>query len=393
MMKKNKLIAGLVAGSLLLSGCFGDNDKKRLQATDKAAIINTVAADYSDSNLELVDLLNTDTPLTAVAGDYSTGQSDYTVDVWGEFFYRIGRSGIDTVSKYSIKAPETAIVSFDTRDAADDPTANPYSLVFVNDTKAYLIRYASDMLWIVNPSAESEANFKTGEIDLSAYRNNDTAPGMAAGVIVDDKLYLVLQRLNGWTPEENESYAVVIDTTSDEEIDTRAPGSAETLKGIRLQTANPQSIVYQPDAGLFVQSIGTWSGDYIGGIEKINTTDYSTSVIIDDDAGTGRMSGLALINDTLGYIISYAGWQNTSLYSFDPSNGDIADSAINNLSSIDIKHLAVDDLDRLWVSIGDASNPRVAILDTMSDSIVHTVQTEMNPGKVVFAAAFVTIED
>lgn len=391
---KNRLLLALLCSSLLIAGC-NDNDKRRVITSDKAAIINTVDPGFAGANLELVDLLNTDTPLTAVEGNYDTNQSDFGLTAHGEYFYRIGKYNIDTVTKYSIRNPEHEIYTYSTIDKSDDTTSNTYTMVFLNDEKAYLIRYASDEIWVVDPSAATEAEFKTGEIDLSDYRRNNTPPGMSDGVIVDGKLYVSLQRLDGWTPTAGESYVAVIDTATDTEIDTRESDSSATLKGIQLESANPQSIIYNPEAGLFVQSIGTWSDDYIGGVEKIDTSDYSTELLIDDDNTTGRISGLAIVNDTLGYIISYTGWQNTSLYSFDPADGSIASSAVSNLAGpeLDITSLTVDEDGRLWVSIGDASNPRVEILDTMSDSIVHTLETVMNPGKVVFAEASKTIQD
>lgn len=296
------------------------------------AIINTIAPDYTDSDLVLVDISTSS--FSKSSGNHQTGFSDYAVAAHGEYFYQIGRNNLDIVKQYSVSTPTSTNYSYSTLDDVNDPTSNPYTMVFVDNNKAFLIRYASDKLWVVNPSAASEANFKLAEIDLSAY-NYPTAsdvPKMSSGIIVDGKLYLAMERLNGYTAVAGESYVAVIDVNTYQEVDTRTAGSSASLKGIQLKTANPQKLVYQEDAGLFVQSIGKWSGsdpaDYIGGVEKIDTTDYSTSYVIDDDSTTARISNLEIINETLGYVVIYYAWGSTALFSFDPSTGTIDDSPI-----------------------------------------------------------------
>ena len=386
-----RLISALLFCSILITGC-SDNDKSRLQATDKAAIINT-ANFTSGANLEIVDLL-AGGALQSEEGSYDDGQSDYTVTSYGEHFYRIGRKDIDTVSKYSIQEPGQAIYTYSTIDDPNDPTSNTYEIVFESNSKAYMIRYESNAIWVVNPSAETEADFKLGEIDLSAYRRNNTVPNMAGGVIVDDKLYVIMQRLDGWTATAGESWVAVIDTATDTEIDTDTTDAPASLKGIQLDVANPQKIIYDTNSDLlFVQAIGTYSGDYIGGVETIDPTDFSNNLLIDDDASTALIADIAIINDTLGYIVTYAGWGDNTLYAFNPANGAISDSATAGISSLNIADLNTDENGWLWVSIAESADPRVEVVDTMSDNIIHTISTTYNPNKVVFAAAYQATSD
>ncbi len=50
---------------------------------------------------------------------------------------------------------------------------DPYALVSLSETKAYLLRYGSDKVWVVNPQAENSEDFKIGELDLSGYIPED----------------------------------------------------------------------------------------------------------------------------------------------------------------------------------------------------------------------------
>ncbi|HEY9034599.1 MAG TPA: hypothetical protein VIN71_11720 [Pseudomonadales bacterium] len=386
MLRTNQALVAILALTLLVTGCNDDDDNNAfcLPASNNAAVINTVASDYTDANIELVDL-DADT-LQAAEGCFKTGQSDYSVSSYNSHFYRIGRNTIDTISKHSILAPNFTRYRYSTIDDGDSANSNPYDIIFASESKAYIIRYNSNRIWVVDPSAESEADFKLHEIDLSDYADADNLAEIAGGLIIGNRLFVFMERLEFWSPAAGNSYVAVINTDDDTEVDTRPVGSLDTLKGIRLQTANPQKMVYQAGAGLFVQSIGSWSGDYIGGIEKIDTADFSTSMIIDDNATTGRMSGLAIVSDTLGYVVSYAGWGNTSLYRFNPATGTMEDQPIDGFAGIDITNLSVDSNQRLWVSIADAGNPRIALLDTADDSLITIISTVYNPGKVVFAS-------
>ena len=78
-----------------------------------------------------------------------------------------------------------------------DDASNPYEMLFVSDSKAYILRYGSSDIWIVDPSvsAADEEAFKTGEISLKAY-DSDQVPNMVSGLIHDGKLFVVMQAMN-----------------------------------------------------------------------------------------------------------------------------------------------------------------------------------------------------
>lgn len=385
-----------LAAAVSLVGCGGSSssggsapdtpDASVSDPTATAAIIATVAPDFGSSDLEIVDL--TKPELLAVDGYFLKDESDITVAANGSDFYRIGRFNIDNVTKRNIADPMLNEWQFSTRDEAE-ASQNPYALVFLSDTKAYLLRYASSLIWVVNPEATTAQDFKLGEIDLSAYNDSDGLPEISGGVIVDGKLYVAMQRIdrdNGYEPV-NTSYVAVIDTATDTEVAT-GKGEGE-LKGVALQTRNPQSIQHKTEVGLFVQSVGGYFPvAYVGGIESINTETFETNLVLDDgteeDHAYGLISGLLLVDSATAYFVAYAGWQDNALYRFNPMTGVVANSPIDGFTGVDIKGLAFGPAGRVWVSLGDNANPRVALIDPATDTEVASIPTTLNPAKVVF---------
>lgn len=396
--KISRKLLALIFSSALITACSdSDNDNKAVVDTDYAAIIAGVSADFTSSNIEIIDLQAES--LEAFAGYADSDQSDIAVDAYGQYFYRIGRFQIDNITKYNINDPDTAIWQYSVADDGEDGNINPYDLVFISETKAYLLRYNSSTAWIVNPAASSADAFKIGELDLSAYAGSDGAPEMVSGVIVDGKLYIAMQRLTGarYVPNET-AYIAVFDTATDKEVDTFTD-TENSFKGIPLKTKNPELISYHADAGLIVQSVGDYGSswepvrpiDYTGGIEKINIEDYSSSILIDDgdndDHPYGLISAMSINSATSGYFAAYYGWQDTALFRFNPSTGEVAEQAMEGLEGLDIRDLTTGPKGNTWASIGDdAGNGRVVIVNPASDSIEVEIDTVMNPTSIVFSS-------
>lgn len=396
--------SALLASVIVLTACGGGSSSSanycHQPSTSNAAIINMASPSFGDYDLAIIDL-NQTVPMLIECG-YSGQGADYSLAAFGEHFYRIGRYGIDSVSKYSITKPQSPIYNYSTLASPDDPSSNPQNLIFVNENKAYLIQNEFNAVWIVDPSASGQSTFKIGEIDLSHYldaldkltnpdgsKKGDGKIEIANGIIVDGKLYVTLQRLNNWMTGEMPSYIAVIDTSSDEEIDTNPSDSPENLKGIELKTYTPDNLVYQAGLGILVQS----SGDHNcfscspkkanGGIELISTTDYSTTILFNDSAAIGY-SQIAVASANKAYIVRYNGWENTDLLSFNPSDTTEAMQLIQNLEGMDLRFITVNN-GTLWVSKADYFEPEVIRINTADDSIIDRFKTKFLPEKIVFA--------
>ena len=366
------------------------------------AAISCSAADFASGAHALV---NVDKP-RSVQQDLLPTISDIKMAADGPFFYRIARYNADSVTKFSAAAPSVPIWQYSTLDENDtESTCNPQNLIFVPGegdalaTKAYLPRFDSTTMWIVNPQAASETDFKVGSVDLSDYADADGYPEMTKGVVVGGKLFLLVQRLdqsNNFAP--GQAYVVVIDTATDQEIDTNDARSADALKGIALPIKNPWTIVYNQSAGkIFVQGVGryasSWSGtpaEYSGGIVSIDPDDYSVAMVVDDGDDTshpyGNLSGLAVVSPSRGYFISYAGWGDNALWGFNPSTGEVDAAPLAAFAGGDnIPALGVDVHGMLWVCSSTTSGGgKLTVINTSNDQVDQAQPLNLNPQGIVF---------
>jgi hypothetical protein len=370
------LLATLVSCSDGSSNNFKSDDVAR-------AVVATAAADFSSGAHSVIS--QDDTGALSALNELQPTGSDITIASYGSHFYRIGRafSG-NSITKFSVTDPQTPIWQYSTEDGGA-VSSDPHDMVFVSETKAYVLRYGSSVMWIVNPSATTEAEFKIGEIDLSAYDSTDTIPEMDAGVIVGDRLYIILQRLDNFAVTQ-ESYVAIFDVNTDKEIDAQVSGGG--LKGIPIQTRNLTNIVYEPTSNMiFVQGSGSFFPvEYTSGIEKIDLADFSTSLVLDDGTAAnhpfGLITELAVVSETLLYFVGYDGFTDNTLYKMDLLSGDITATAVPSLLNGQISHLTVDDEGLLWVS--DSVNATVRVIDPLTDTEVEAIFTSLNPIKVVF---------
>jgi hypothetical protein len=355
--------------------------------SSQTAVIATVSPDWSSGSHSVVSVDPAGGPRTAL-NKISSDKSDLTVVSYGYYFYIFQRYGANNITKYRIDEPGKPLWQFSTE--GDETNSNPYDLIFVNEKKAYLLRYGSDKAWIVNPSTTTEAGFKIGELDLSAYNDADGAPNMSSGVIVANKLFITLQQadLTVWPVTYDEPYVAVFDITTDTEIDTQNCNCAK--KGILItEIKNPTSIQYVTDNdSIYIQGPGDWditTDQVAGGIVQINPHTYQIDLVISDGAAYGVISGMAILSEDKGYLVGYAGWGDNTLYTFDPSCGCNLDP-VAGFENISISGFDAgvypDKNNMLWIC--NQTHFRVDILNTSTNTIDESVSTELNPVKVVY---------
>ena len=369
-----------------------------LCAVTQTAVIATAAADYSSGAHAIASVDPVGGP-RVVETEILPTISDIGVAAYGQFFYRIEKLNADNITKFDISDPDTVIWQYSTMDADDgDTSCNPHSMIFVSAEKAYVLRLGSTKAWIVNPAATTEDDFKIGELDLSDYADSDGIPEMNTGVIINGKLFIIVNRLdrnNSWAPT-NTAYIAVFDTSTDIEIDTGIT-NADGLKGIPLDIQNCSGIQYMAGK-IYVQGAGryasSWSGtpaEYSGGIISIDPSTYETTLVLDDGDDEnhpyGNISGMVIISATKGYFVGYAGWGDNTLYSFDPSTGESV-SAISGFENISIAGMQsgvyADNNGLVWVC--NQTDARIDILNPADDSIDESVSTDLNPLMVAFTS-------
>lgn len=374
--------------ALLLSAC--DNNGSNDNNFKDAAVIATRAPDYSSGALSLVE---TTAPFTASNNLAAGDSSDVFVRSGGDHYFLIKRFGTDQVLRFEANNPTTPTYTYSTQDADDGSTSsNPSELIIVSDTKAYLLRYGSDKLWIVNPSAATEAAFKIGEIDLSAY-DSDGVPEMTAGVVKNGKLYVLMQRLEAFSAVKD-GYVAVIDTATNTEIDTQP--TVDGLKGIEVPVRNPGSVLTIPGSDkLLVVSGGGYGGApdyallYNGGIVSINPSGYTATLLLDDGDTTthpyGQFIDVAVASGDRAYLVGSTGFFGPvqTLYRFNPAGGGVP-TAVPNFSNKELGSLAIDPTGKLWIGRAGSTAPGVTILgfeagtETVVKDLIDTNLTPIN---------------
>ena len=196
---------------------------------------------------------------------------------------------------------------------------NPHDIAFVDAHKAYVSRFETPGLLIVNPSAQANcADFTLGTIDLSPLADADGNPDMDQMAIVDGRLYVALQRLDIntilRTPARNGALAV-IDTASDTlvgsiELDGENPFAA--TKGLTVR-----------DGAIYVSDVG-FLNVIDGGIERIDlAAQQSAGFVVTEQELRGDITDFAFVSDHLAYaLINQPGFTN-ALVAFDPTTGAI----------------------------------------------------------------------
>ena len=363
--------------------------------TPSLALVQTLAADYSSSQVAYLDYA----AQTVADGFYAKTQSDYSINVYQNDVYHLGRFFIDTISKYNADDAATEIWSYSTQDNEDSTTRNPYALVSLSKQKAYLIRYGSDKIWIVNPQATDFDNFKIGEINLASYvPDNNTAgtPSPSAAVINDGKLFVVMQRLDDNFGSSNAVYLAVFDTVTDSEIETDADIS-DSVMGIPLLGLNPlEHSVRSFEDKVYITSRNSFSAISVDQslIEEVDANDFSLSTVLSaadiNNNSTKYIQSTAIVSAQQGYFYANETFfgpyrEESTLYQFNPSTGEISNETVLDIQTNSISFIDVDAAGFLWVSVVENAAPGIEIIDTETNlSLINRLGTQLNPSVIRF---------
>ena len=392
-----------LACALALAGCGSDGGTDTpdggtdtpVDGTRYAFVAGATPVTYDAGQIERLTLGDD----IVSSGRTPATESDIRVASDGTDIYQIGRYNLDTLTRFAPDALDTPVWQYSVN--CTESAANPYEVVFASETKAYVIRYGSPFVWIVDPTATDEDAFRTGEIDLSVY-DVDGVPEASDAILVDGRLFVLMQRLEQVGQSlgaVKESYVAVIDTATDTEI--AAGDGADGLDGIRLDVRNAQSLQYLESAdeiyvvgsGNYFESLDVPGDPYTGGVATIDPETYRSELLIDDgtaEDNRGFVVDALVLSPTQGYLVTLDGYNedfsaDATLRAFDPLTGLVADGAVAGLEGRDISLLALGPDERLWVGLADAVAPGFTLLDPSDDSVaVEFVPTEFNPNSIVF---------
>lgn len=235
---------------------------------------------------------------------------------------------------------------------------NPHDVAVASDGTLWVPRYNLTSLAILDADGAL-----LDEIDLSTYADDDGTPEMESAIAIGDRVYVALERLS-WTgtryEAEHDSSIVALDVASRSVVST-----------IPLQGRVPFGrLVPDPDDGAVFYAVvpGTFDSiDERDGIERIDTRNESSELVIRETALGGSPSELAIASATEAYALVATDEvsNDTSLVRFDPSTGEVTGSWATTTGRYGLWGLAIAGDD---VIVGDRerSAPRLRIFDRKS---------------------------
>lgn len=291
-----------------------------------------------------------------------------------DYLYILERYGSDAISKYD---PSSISAGSHIYQYSLGVGANPHDIVFI-DSKAYLLLYGSDKIWVVDPNAADEASFKLNEIDISQWADGDGSPEAHIGFIYDGMVYVVLQMYDLTTYSAGTSILIKINPATDTIVDMDK--ETDGIQGVNLivKNINAGSLLYNT---LYLG--GTTYGVSDEGVMKIdldNPADSQRKIISEAEAG-GFVAGVEVFNIDLACIYIYDENFNKVPRLFDPATGSLG----NNLPVPDAGGGIVMVGNYLYVGVSEFGNPGMYIVDPEKNELVGDMfPTELQPSSIVF---------
>jgi len=343
----------------------------RASALDFAFVTTT---DYSTGSSSVLWLGEPVTVDKNVASVHSDAVSRY----YNGLVYVVNRYGGDNIQVLDPLNGFSTLRQFSVGSGSD-----PHDIAFVSETKAYVTRYNTTELWIVNPSTGAH----TGTVDMSVFADSDGIPEMDKMIIVGSKLFVTIQRLdrdNWWLPV-GPGIIAVVDVSADTLIDVDP--STEGLQGITLASGDPYSdIEFDPFTGkLFVSCVETW-GMADGGVEYVDPANLTADgFMITESAAGGDINDVELVSREKGYLIVTDADFYTVLKTFNPSTGETG-STIYAPGAYTLSDIEVSPGKRLYLCDRSATSPGIRIYDAITDS--EETETPLDVGLPPFQITF-----
>ncbi|MFH1755440.1 MAG: FlgD immunoglobulin-like domain containing protein [Candidatus Latescibacterota bacterium] len=363
----NKLMS---AGVFALAAVFASTSVRA--AHEFAFIITTDFATGSASTIS-VDEFHT------VAKNVASVHSDAVARYHDGFIYVVNRGGGDNIQ---ILDPDNSFATV--RQFSVGNGSNPTDIAVISAGKAYVTRYNSAELWIVNPSTGT----KTGSIDLAHLADSDGIPEMDQMCLVGNYLFVTIQRIdrnNYWLPVGT-SYIAVVDVTADTLVDTDplTPGS----QPITLTHTNPYSdIQLNPYTGmLYVSCVGYW-GVQDGCVELIDPVTFqSQGCMLEETAADGDIYDVEIVATDKGYAIIMDASFHNKLVTFNPTTGTLL-SILYSPGDYVLHDIELAPSGELFLSDRRPTNPGIRLYDIDTDDEITTgpIDVGLPPADITFS--------
>src|SRR5262249_4785458 len=264
--------------------------------------------------------------------------------------------------------------------------ANPYDIAFASPTHAYVTRYESADLWIVNPTTGTH----DGTISLAALADADGIPEMDHLMMVGPLLFVSLQRVDrnaGFQPTDS-SLVAVVDTRTDQLVD--CDPVHDGVQGILLPRVNPVTpfVFDEPRTRLYLGCVGHY-GRVDGGIVRVDPAGLvADGVVAGEDSLGGDILDIAFRDDARAYAIVSDPAFNTTLIRWSPVTGQRLDTldSPGGFSLADCELTPAGD--ELWACNSSFGAPGLRVFSTATQlPIGGPITCTLPPQGITFDAA------
>jgi len=229
---------------------------------------------------------------------------------------------------------------------------NPQDIAVVSADRAYVARYKEPSLLVVDPLDGTAL----GEVDLSAYADEDGAPEAAWLLARGDRVYAALQKLVEF--EVDGPSSIVVIKAASGEVEREIPLAGANVYG-KLRYAGGVDRIPLVVVGRF--------GALDGGIQLLDPNDDTVSpyVITEAELG-GDLADAVIAAPDRGFAVigvPAEGGQTTRLVAFDPGTGEVGATLIDD-DEWELGFIELDpDGDELWVADRSMDAPGVRVFD------------------------------
>ncbi|MBI5170493.1 MAG: hypothetical protein HZA61_13480 [Candidatus Eisenbacteria bacterium] len=320
-------------------------------AQTKAFVYGT---DYSTGSLSAATLQP-----RAAACDVASPHSDASLRFYGGQLYVVNRFGGDNIQVVNPATYATV------RQFSVGNGSNPHDIAFASATKAYVTRYQSNDLWIVNPATGAH----TGTVSLAAFADADGFCEMDRLHVVGPLLFVSLERIRtdqGYAPDDSGLVAVV-DMRTDAIVDCDA--SVAGTQAILLPKTNPFT-AFQFDAAtsrLLIGCAGAF-GVLDGGIVRIDPVQLrADGVAIGEAALGGDVNDFVWGGPQKSWAVTADPSFTTHLVTWSAQSGAVLATlwTPGGYDLADIERAG----NELWVCNNSFSTPRVRVFSTVTDAV------------------------
>ena len=337
-----------------------------VEAAQTRAYMTTT--DFGTGGLSWIDLA-TRTVHTDVAPVFR----DAVLRCFGGLVYVVNREGQDNIQVIDPAAGHATIRNFSVGNGL-----NPQDIAFVSATKAYVSRYDSPDLLVVNPSSPSGGPMSV--IPLGAFADADGSPEMSRMVRVGHYVFVACQRLTSFQPS-NPSFVVVVDTRADTVVDVDPVAAGK--QAIVLAARNPSTtFAYDPQSGRLLLGCSGAFGVNDGGVEAIDPIALSSLGLMVTEAELGGdVTGVAWWRPDHAYAI--VGFE-TAVVSWNPATG-LRKATVYQPGGFSLADVEVSQAGEVYVANNGFASPGVYVFRAGPDTLLAgPLGTGLPPFDLVF---------